>query len=321
MSTPPPQNLHQDPHQDKVADAPRTNWVDRFAPEKMKPFLRLARADRPIGTWLLLLPCWWGMALAPAGPQVQIGTGTLLFWSVLFGIGAFVMRGAGCTWNDISDRDFDARVERTRSRPIPSGQVSPKMAALFMIVLCLIGLAVLLNFNRFTIILGASSLLLVVAYPFMKRFTHWPQVWLGLTFNWGILMGWAVVHGELSMAPLLLYTGAIFWTVGYDTIYAHQDKEDDLMVGVKSSAIRLGDNSKFWIGVFYGAAIGLTAAAGFVSGLGPLFYLGLVAGALHLLRQIDRVDIDNPDLCLKTFKSNRDFGFIILASLVLGQAL
>lgn len=313
MSTPSPQN--------QVADAPRANWVDRFAPEKAKPYLRLARADRPIGTWLLLLPCWWGMALAASSAEDQIGPGTLVFWAVLFGIGAFVMRGAGCAWNDISDRDYDAQVERTRSRPIPSGQISPKMATLFMVLLCLIGLAVLLNFNLYTIILGASSLGLVVAYPFMKRFTHWPQVWLGLTFNWGILMGWSALHGSLSMAPLLLYAGAIFWTVGYDTIYAHQDKEDDLMVGVKSSAIRLGENSKFWIGVFYGASIGLTAAAGFLSGLGVLFYLGLGAGAFHLLRQTAQVDIDNPDLCLKVFKSNRDYGFIVLASLVLGQVL
>lgn len=310
MSTPPQEN--------QVADAPRTNWVDRFAPERTKPYLRLARADRPIGTWLLLLPCWWGMTLAPAS---SLPLSILGFWAVLFAIGAFVMRGAGCTWNDISDRDFDAQVERTRSRPIPSGQVSPKMAMLFMITLCLIGLAVLLNFNRFTVLLGASSLMLVALYPFMKRFTHWPQVWLGLTFNWGILMGWAAVHNGLSMAPLLLYVGAIFWTVGYDTIYAHQDKEDDLMVGVKSSAIRLGENSKFWIGVFYGAATGLIAAAGFLSGLGPLFYIGLIAGAFHLLGQVARVDIGDPDLCLKVFKSNRDYGFIILVSLVLGQVV
>lgn len=317
MSTPPPESARQS----KVADAPRANWVDRYAPEKAKPYLRLARADRPIGTWLLLLPCWWGMVLSSSSVDGHFSPGTIGLWALLFGIGAFVMRGAGCTWNDISDRDFDAQVERTRSRPIPSGQVSPRMAALFLVALCLVGLAALLTFNTLTITLGVSSLILVAIYPFMKRFTHWPQIWLGLTFNWGILMGWSAVHGRLSLAPLLLYAGAIFWTIGYDTIYAHQDKEDDLMVGVKSSAIRLGDNSKFWIGIFYGAAIGLTAAAGFVAGLGIVFFIGLIAASAHLLRQVGRVDIDDPDLCLKVFKSNRDFGFIVLAALAAGQIL
>ncbi len=331
MSTSSPQGQPRN----KVSDAPRANWVDRYAPERTKPYLRLARADRPIGTWLLLLPCWWGMALSYGYETCNIATetcgsaaeihhiapGMILFYGLLFAIGAFVMRGAGCTYNDIVDRDFDAQVERTRSRPIPSGQVSHKMALLFLTFLSLVGLAVLVSFNPFTVLLGLSSLGLVAIYPFMKRVTHWPQIWLGLTFNWGILMGWSALAGSLSLAPLLFYAGAIFWTIGYDTIYAHQDKEDDLMVGVKSSAIRLGQNSKFWIGVFYGATIGFFVAAGFASGLGPLFFAAMIGAAMHLLRQIRKVDIDDPDICLKVFKSNRDFGFVILAAIILGHAL
>lgn len=313
MSTSPPRN--------KVADAPRANWVDRFAPERAKPYLRLVRADRPIGTWLLLIPCWWGLALATGQPGIDHAPGTIVKWAALFAIGAFVMRGAGCTWNDITDRNIDAKVERTRSRPIPSGQVSTKMAVFFLVDLLFFGFVILISFNPFTAWLGASSLVLVAIYPFMKRVTWWPQIWLGLTFNWGVLMGWSAATGNLSLAPLLFYFAAIFWTIGYDTIYAHQDKEDDLMVGVKSSAIRLGQNSKFWIGLFYGAAIGLMAAAGIVANLGPLFFIGLAAGAVHLLRQIGRVDINDPELCLAVFKSNRDFGFVILAAIILGQIL
>lgn len=305
----------------KVADAPRANWVDRFAPERAKPYLRLARADRPIGTWLLLIPCWWGLALALGQPGIHHAPGTIVKWVLLFAIGAFVMRGAGCTWNDITDRDYDARVERTRSRPIPSGQVSMAMAVFFLIDLLFFGFVILISFNPFTVWLGASSLLLIAIYPFMKRVTWWPQIWLGLTFNWGILMGWSAATGGLALAPLLVYFAGIFWTIGYDTIYAHQDKEDDLMVGVKSSAIRLGQNSRFWIGLFYGAAIGLMAAAGLVAGLGALFFIGLAGGALHLLRQIKHIEIDNPDLCLAVFKSNRDFGFIVLAAIILGYIL
>lgn len=302
---------------DQVSDASRANWVDRFAPEASKPYLRLARADRPIGTWLLLIPCLWSMGLAGGAGS----WGATLLYALLFTIGSWAMRGAGCAWNDITDRGFDAKVERTRSRPIPSGQISVLGAAIFMGLLCLIGLMVLLQFNFFTIILGVSSLVLIVAYPFMKRITYWPQIWLGLTFNWGALVGWSASKGELSMAPLLLYVGAVFWTIGYDTIYAHQDKEDDLMIGVKSSAIKMGERSHFGIGICYGAALGFFAMAGLAAGLGPLFFAGLLVGGAHLLRQIQNVRIDAPDLCLKTFKSNRDFGFVVLAAIVAGHLL
>jgi 4-hydroxybenzoate polyprenyltransferase len=290
------------------------NWVDRYASEATKPYLRLARADRPIGTWLLYIPCLWGLALAGGAP----GFGLTLLYILLFGIGAWVMRGAGCTWNDITDRNFDAQVERTRSRPIPSGQVRVIQAATFMVALALIGFLVLIQFNSFTIVLGLSSLTLIAIYPFMKRVTYWPQVWLGLTFNWGVLVGWSAVKGELSLAPLLFYASSVFWTIGYDTIYAHQDKEDDLMIGVKSSALRMGKRSHFGIGLFYGLCVGFLVVAGLAAGLGVLYFVGLIAGMIHLLRQINRVDIDDPDLCLKTFKSNRDFGFIILVAIVAG---
>lgn len=306
---------------DKVSDAAGTNWVDRYAPQGAKPYLRLARADRPIGTWLLLLPCWWGMALAMGQPNTHVSAGAIILYGLLFAVGAFVMRGAGCTYNDIVDSDFDAQVERTRSRPIPSGQVSHKMALAFLALLCLVGLGVLVSFNSFTVLLGLSSLGLVAIYPFMKRITYWPQIWLGLTFNWGILMGWSAVTETLSLAPILLYAGSIFWTIGYDTIYAHQDKEDDLMIGVKSSALRLGQNSRFWIGGFYGATIGLALMAGLIAGLGPLFFVGILAASLHLIRQTGKLDTDDPGVCLQIFKSNRNFGFILLAAIILGQLL
>jgi 4-hydroxybenzoate polyprenyltransferase len=309
--------VNPDPKAQSVADAARANWVDRFAPHPWKPYLRLARADRPIGTWLLFIPCLWGLALAGGSED----WGTTVLYTLLFGVGSWVMRGAGCTYNDIVDRDFDAQVERTKSRPIPSGQVSARSAALFMIALSLVGFLVLMTFNGYTILLGFSSLALIAAYPFMKRVTYWPQIWLGLTFNWGALVGWSAVESSLSTAPLLLYGGAIFWTIGYDTIYAHQDKEDDLMVGVKSSALKLGKTSKFWIGIFYGITVGMFAGAGLVADLGVLYLFGLTLGAVHLLRQIKNVNIDDPDLCLATFKSNRDFGFIVLAAIVAGHFL
>ena len=225
----------------RVSDAPPSNWVDRHAPDFAKPYLRLMRADRPIGTWLLLWPCWWSAALAWKAAGTRIPDLWLL---LLFAIGATVMRGAGCVYNDIADRDFDAQVARTRSRPIPSGQVSITQAAIFMVALCLIGLAVLLQFNRFAIILGMASLGIVALYPFMKRITYWPQTVLGLAFSWGALMGWAEVFGRLDAPALLLYAASIAWTVGYDTIYAHQDKEDDALVGLKSTALKFGPSDE-----------------------------------------------------------------------------
>lgn len=302
----------------KVADATAGNWVDRHAPEGLRPYMRLARWDRPIGTWLLLWPCWWSTALAATQTTQPYPDVTLL---VLFAIGSVAMRGAGCTYNDIVDRDIDAKVERTRSRPIPSGQVSTKAAFVFLVLQCLVGLAVLLSLNTFSIVLGLGSILLVAIYPFMKRVTYWPQLWLGLTFNWGALMGWAAVTGGLDLPALLLYAGAIFWTVGYDTIYAHQDKEDDALVGVKSTALRFGSATKSALVFFYSAAFVLFVAAGWLSGLGLVFYLLMGTVAVHFAGQIRRLDIDNPEVCLRIFKSNRDLGAFFFLAILSGLFL
>jgi 4-hydroxybenzoate polyprenyltransferase len=300
-----------------VADA-IGNWVDTLAPVWLRPYLRLARLDRPIGSWLLLLPCWWSAALAAVAAHKP---GPSLSHLVLFFIGAFAMRGAGCTWNDIVDRDLDASVERTRSRPIPSGQVSVGQAALFLVLLALIGLAVLLQFNGFTIALGVASLAIVVVYPFMKRITYWPQIVLGLAFSWGALMGWAGAFGRLGLPPFLLYAGSISWVIGYDTIYAHQDREDDALIGIKSTALLFGERTKPMLALFYSLAVFLLGAAGFSAGGGPVFALGLIAFAVHLAWQIVRLDIVDPDNCLAVFKSDRDAGLILFAGLLLDAAL
>ena len=297
----------------RVADS-TGNWVDRSAPLPTRPYLRLARLDRPIGSWLLLLPCWWSAGLA----AIHAGTAIPDPWHVLlFFIGAFAMRGAGCTWNDIVDRDIDARVERTRSRPIPSGQVTVAQAIGFMVVQALIGLAVLLQFNRFTVLLGIASLAVVTVYPFMKRVTYWPQIVLGLAFSWGALMGWPAVFGRLDWQALVLYAGAIAWVIGYDTIYAHQDREDDALIGLKSTALLFGPRTRPLLAVFYAASVLLIAIAGLGAGGGAIFAAGLVAFAAHLAWQVRRLDIDDPDLCLVLFKSNRDAGLILFAGMVL----
>jgi len=300
-----------------VADA-TGNWVDTLAPAWSRPYLRLARLDRPIGSWLLLLPCWWSVALATIAARQSAPSLTLL---ALFFAGAFAMRGAGCTWNDIVDRDLDRSVERTRSRPIPSGQVSVLQAAIFLIVQALIGLAVLLSFNPSTIALGIASLAIVAIYPFMKRITYWPQIVLGLAFSWGALMGWAAVFARLDLPALLLYAGSISWVIGYDTIYAHQDREDDALIGVKSTALLFGERTKPMLAIFYALAVILIGAAGFAAGAGPVFALGLLAFAVHLVWQIAKLDISDPDGCLKLFKSDRDAGLILFAGLVLDAAL
>lgn len=298
--------------QARVADAPPENWVDAYAPAWARPYARLARLDRPIGWWLLLLPCWWSVALASEGwPSLLL--------LLLFFIGAVAMRGAGCTWNDIVDRDIDAAVARTRLRPLPSGAVTLKGALAFLALQCLIGLGVLLSFNSFAILLGFSSLLLVAIYPFMKRITYWPQFILGLAFNWGALMGWAAVHGSLTAAPLLLYLGAVAWTIGYDTIYAHQDKEDDALIGVKSTALKFGEATQKWLWLFYGLAFIAFAGAGAAAGLGPFFYPVLAMGAALLVWQIVTLDINDPARCLRLFRSNRDFGLVLFAAIVAGQ--
>ena len=258
------------------------------------------------------MPCWWSAALA-AGVIGSIGPLPLIL--VLFFIGAFVMRGAGCTWNDITDRDLDALVERTRSRPIPAGQVSVPQAAAFLVVQALIGLAVLLQFNRFAVATGIASLVIVAVYPFMKRITWWPQIVLGLAFSWGALMGWAAVFGRLDAPPLLLYAGSIAWVIGYDTIYAHQDREDDALIGVKSTARLFGQRTRVALLCFYALAVVLIGLSGAAAGAGPVFAIGCVFFGAHLGWQIERLDIDDPDLCLKIFKSNRDAGLILFAAL------
>ena len=298
----------------QATDIRDTSWVDRLAPGIMRPYFRLARLDRPIGTWLLLLPCWWSLALASNGWPDP-------FAFALFGIGAVVMRGAGCTVNDLADRNFDSQVARTALRPIPSGDVSVLQAFLFLGVLCGTGLLILIQFNTFTIGLGALSLVLVVTYPFMKRITYWPQAMLGLTFNWGALMGWASVYGELSAPPLVMYATGLFWTLGYDTIYAHQDKEDDVLIGIRSTALRFGDRTTVWLSGFYGLTILGLGLTGFLANLSMPFFIALAFAAGHLVWQLKTLDTENPKNCLARFKSNRDFGLIILAGIVASRVL
>jgi len=301
----------------RVADAPG-NWVDRLAPPPLRPYLRLARFDRPIGAWLLLMPCWWSAGLAAVAAKAATPSPSHV---LLFFIGAFVMRGCGCTWNDIVDRRIDAQVARTRSRPIPSGQVSLTGAVVFLMLQALIGLAVLLQFNGFAIATGIASLAIVAVYPFFKRITYWPQVVLGLAFSWGALMGWAATFGRLDLPALLLYAGSIAWVIGYDTIYAHQDREDDALVGLKSTALLFGARTKPILSIFYSAAVILIAMAGWIAGAGALFGLGLAAFAAHLAWQTWRLDIDDADRCLALFKSNRNAGLILFAGLVLDTGL
>jgi 4-hydroxybenzoate polyprenyltransferase len=296
----------------RVADA-TGNWVDSVAPAWTRPYLRLARLDRPIGSWLLLLPCWWSAGLAAVAAREQVNV-----WHVLlFFVGAFAMRGAGCTWNDIVDRDLDAMVERTRSRPIPSGQVTVAAAFAFLTLQALVGLAVLLQFNRFTILTGFASLAVVAIYPFMKRVTYWPQIALGFAFSWGALMGWPAVFGRLDWPALLLYAGAIAWVIGYDTIYAHQDREDDALIGIKSTALLFAERTKPILAIFYTLAVVLIALAGWSCGAGIVFSLGLVVFAAHLSWQIWRLNIADPLNCLAVFKSNRDAGLILFGALAI----
>jgi 4-hydroxybenzoate polyprenyltransferase len=296
----------------RVSDA-TDNWVDTRAPLWSRPYLRLSRLDRPIGSWLLLMPCWWSAALA-AGMARDLKQLPLIL--VLFLVGAFAMRGAGCTWNDITDRDLDAQVERTRSRPIPAGQVSVPQAAAFLVLQALVGLAVLLQFNRFAIATGIASLVIVAVYPFMKRITYWPQIVLGLAFSWGALMGFAVVFGRIHAAALVLYAGSIAWVIGYDTIYAHQDAEDDALIGIKSTALLFGPRTRPALMVFYGLAVVLIGVALALAGAGWMAWIGLAAFAVHLVSQIETLEIGDPKLCLRVFKSNRNAGLLLFAGLL-----
>ncbi len=297
-----------------LPDAAPDNWVDRYVPQGLRPWLKLARFDRPAGSWLLMLPGWQAVALAGAAQ----GRWPDLKLLALIGVGAFVMRGAGCAYNDIVDRDFDAQVARTALRPIPSGQISVKQAWAFLAGLSLIGLAILLTLNRLAIALGVGSLLLVAAYPFMKRFTWWPQAWLGLTFNWGAVLGYAAATGTLGWPAALLYASGFFWTLGYDTIYAVQDMEDDALVGVKSSALRLGRHAPRAVLLFYVAAVVLALAAAATATLGPLVlpFIGLYA--TQLFWQASRLRIDDPSAALQLFRSNRTAGLILFAAMIAG---
>ena len=297
-----------------VSDAKPNNWVDGFAPNFAKPYLRLARADRPIGTWLLLWPCWWSIALA-----ADMGSYPNWWFIALFALGAFSMRGAGCTLNDIVDRNFDGLVERTRSRPIPSGQVSVLQAIIFMAFLSLIGLWVLSQFNSFAIMVGLASIPIIIIYPFMKRITYWPQLILGLAFNWGALLGWAAIKGDLALPAYLLYAGGVFWTLGYDTIYAHQDKEDDALIGVKSTALKLGQNTKPWLLFFYTTAAVCFTAAGHYVGLTPWFLAAASLMTLHMVWQIIVLDLNDSVRCLRVFKSNSIIGWLLFIGIIAGK--
>lgn len=300
------------------ADAVARTWVER-APGFARPYLRLMRLDRPIGTWLLFWPCIFGLALGGMGHTRDIASDLRL--AALFAIGSLVMRGAGCTYNDIVDRDIDAQVARTRSRPIPSGAVSVRAAWMFLALQCAVGLAILVQLNRFSILLGASSLVLIAIYPFMKRVTWWPQAWLGLTFNWGALVGFAAKTGHLALPALLLYAACFFWTLGYDTIYALQDKEDDALIGVKSTARLFGDHARRWIAAFY--LVSLLLFAGAAAGAPAKYALAiLVLGAgAHFLWQVWRVDPADPARCLRVFRTNRDAGAVIALAFLLAAWL
>ncbi len=280
--------------------------------------MQLARFDRPIGAWLLLFPCWWSLALA----ELSSGRPYPNPWYLaLFFIGAFVMRGAGCTYNDIVDRDYDGRIARTAARPIPSGAVSVGQALAFAIALSLVGLIVLIQFNRFTILLGMSSLVLVALYPFAKRFTYWPQLMLGLTFKWGALVGWAAVHDTIAPASLVLYVGCVLWTIGYDTIYAYQDKHDDALLGLRSTALRFGSQTEPWLAGFYAGATLLWAIAGFLANASTIFFLALALAALQFAWQVATLDIADQANCLRRFRSNKDIGWILFLGMLADMAL
>ncbi len=310
------ENVQTPEPEDTVADAVKGNWVDRFAPAPTRPYLRLSRADRPIGTWLLYLPCLWGLSLAMLATDSYSSHD---LWTIgACAVGAFLMRGAGCTWNDITDRDIDGSVARTRSRPIPSGQVTVRGAVIWMVIQALIAFVILLSFYNTAIVLGIIALLPVAIYPFAKRFTWWPQAFLGLAFNWGALLAWAAHTNSVGPVPLILYCAGIAWTLFYDTIYAHQDTEDDALIGVKSTARLFGDDTRKWLRLFmtitvllFGAAVVLAcldrSVLSLVIALGGPWALGW-----HLTWQTQRFDADDNDQLLRLFRSNRNAGFIPL---------
>jgi 4-hydroxybenzoate polyprenyltransferase len=293
------------------ARIPHPSRILRAAPPALRPYLRLARMDRPAGTWLLLWPCWWSLILA--GGDIRL--------FVLFGIGALVMRAAGCVVNDIADRRIDARVARTKDRPLASGELSFIQALAFLALLLAAGFAVLVQLPALAIVLGAASLVPVALYPLAKRVTDWPQAVLGLTFNWGALLAWAAATGTVGWPALVLYFACLCWTLGYDTIYAHQDRRDDAAVGVRSAALALGQRTRPWLAAFHALAWTGIAAAALMAGLGWPTVVALVPAALHLAWQVARVDLDRPASCLATFRSNVDLGWLVAAALAVGRYL
>ncbi|MEZ0260047.1 MAG: 4-hydroxybenzoate octaprenyltransferase [Alphaproteobacteria bacterium] len=310
-----------------TSDIQTEKLIFRMTPRAAHPYIKLARLDRPIGTWLLLIPCWWGLALAVPFRTLAPFCGMRPFtvpeiatFASLFAIGAVVMRAAGCVINDIWDRKLDAQVERTRSRPLPSGEVTPRQALVFLTLLLVTGLAVLLQFNKLSIKLGFLSLALVATYPLMKRITWWPQLFLGFTFNWGALLGWTALQGRLPLhiesIPLWLYAGGIFWTLAYDTIYAHQDKEDDATIGIRSTARLFGKHSKIFVGAFFMLAITCFGVAKFFAAPSQMTQLLIALPVAHALWQLHIWKMDDAASCLKVFKMNRDFGFLVLLMLV-----
>tara|TARA_R110002096_G_scaffold8802_6_gene35821 strand:+ start:446 stop:1435 length:990 start_codon:yes stop_codon:yes gene_type:complete len=310
----------------RVADAVDKNWVDRFAPAFTRPYLRLSRADRPAGTWLLLIPCWWSLSLAILSDGRFDDSDRWLI--IALALGSFLMRGAGCTWNDITDRHLDAQVARTKSRPIPSGQVTTRGATIWMILQMGIAAFILFTFNTTAIILGISALIPVAIYPFAKRFTWWPQVFLGVAFNWGALLGWVAHTGSLTWSPILLYLAGISWTLFYDTIYAHQDKEDDALIGVKSTARLFHSYTKKWLLGFLIISVVLMAAA-LIMALAPqmnilatvVAIMGIWAFGMHLSWQLGKLDIDNAETCLWLFRTNRDAGLLPILGFIFAFAL
>ena len=297
-----------------IKDEVKAHWATRLPPALL-PYAQLMRLERPIGWWLLLLPCWWGMGLA----QLSLGGGMPNLWhGLLFMIGAIVMRGAGCVVNDLADQDFDAKVDRTKNRPLPSGRVNRKQAYMFLAGLLLIGLLVLVQFNPLTIITSIASLAIVAVYPFMKRITYVPQLVLGMAFNWGALVGFTAETNSFSIATVVLYLGGISWTMAYDTIYAHQDKEDDVLIGLKSTALLFGKSTKSWLIVFFTLSLALLTYALWLAHAPPIAHIGILAAALHAIWQVRNFDDANSALCLQLFRANRNFGLLIVVGMIAG---
>lgn len=321
MNNDKPVDEHLNEIEGRVADAVRGHWADHFLPTWFRPYARLSRLERPIGWWLLFWPCLWSLTLAVASgaSDAQPALLSIFHYMLAFWVGSVAMRGAGCTYNDLVDHKIDEMVERTRSRPLPSNQVTRKKAWIWLGLQLLVGLLVLLQFNAYTIALGLSSLWVVAIYPFMKRITNWPQLVLGLAFSWGALVGWSAITGSIALAPILMYIGSIAWTIGYDTIYAHQDREDDVMIGVKSTALLFADHTKQWLIFFYSIMILMMLASFVAAGAAWPAFVGLAIAAGHMGWQIRILDIDNSDQCLALFKSNSQIGWLIMAGLLLSM--